>query len=100
MPGRRSGGGHRCSVQGRPPKIVRLDRAPRHGARTSQRTERTFMSRVLPRRLVVLLTASFALVLMAMAFSVSSASATGFCGGARVNNINKCFGAARVFTTL
>jgi len=46
---------------------------------------------------VALLTASLALVLMAMAFSASSASATGFCGGSRVNNINKCFGAARVF---
>jgi hypothetical protein len=56
------------------------------------------MSRVLPRRLVVLLTASLALVLMALVFSAPSASATGFCGGARVNNINKCFGAARVFT--
>ena len=55
------------------------------------------MSRVLPRRLALLFSASLALVLMSLALSASSASATGFCGGARVNNINKCFGAARVF---
>jgi len=48
-------------------------------------------------RLAALAIAGLATLLLALAFSASSASATGFCGGSRVNNINKCFGAARVF---
>jgi hypothetical protein len=49
------------------------------------------------KRLAALVTAGLATLLLALAFSAPSASATGFCGGSRVNNINACFGAARVF---
>ena len=54
------------------------------------------MARISMQRLALLLTASFATLLVALALTSPSASAAGFCGGQRVNNVQSCFGAPRM----
>jgi hypothetical protein len=49
-------------------------------------------------RIALLVASALAALCFALAFS-SSASATGFCGGAVVNQNQTCFGAARIFTS-
>jgi hypothetical protein len=56
------------------------------------------MARTSMQRLVLLLTAGLATVLVALALASTSASAegTGFCGGQRVSNIQSCIGSPRI----
>ena len=54
------------------------------------------MSRTSIQRLALLLTASFATLLVALALTSASASASRFCGGLTVNNHAACYGAARM----
>jgi hypothetical protein len=56
------------------------------------------MTRTHTQRLALLLAAGLATLLLALTLASPSASATGFCGGARVSQTQSCFGAARVFT--
>jgi hypothetical protein len=55
------------------------------------------MARISGQRLALLLTASFATLLVALAFTSTSASALNFCGGQIVNNHQTCFGTERTF---
>ena len=55
------------------------------------------MTRSHVQRLALLLTASLATLLVALALTSTSASASSrFCGGLRVNNVQTCYGAARM----
>lgn len=56
------------------------------------------MTCAFPQRLVLLLTAGLATLLVSMAFASASASATGFCGGQVISQASACWGAARIFT--
>lgn len=53
------------------------------------------MTHALSRRVALLLAAAVATFCIALALSSSPASASGYCGGSRVNYVNPCFGAAR-----
>lgn len=58
------------------------------------------MTRTLVQRLALLLTASFATLLVALALTSTSASASPFCGGQTISNIQSCFGEPRTFRIL
>jgi hypothetical protein len=55
------------------------------------------LTRASIQRLVLLLTAGCATVLVALALTSPSASATNFCGGQTVNSSHTCFGTPRWF---
>lgn len=55
------------------------------------------MSHTSMQRLALLLTASLAVLFVALALTSERASATPFCGGQTISNVQTCFGAPRTF---